>query len=176
MTSKVGSCGRPVSAIWVLFRWSVSTWKAPRWWPSPRKNSALQPRKVFKKLLVDLFLFVFFFDLLKWFSILTLGGDTLYAKLDIWRSAWNQRSTSSSTGAAPVTLPSIQVDDAWNADNANGTQETQQQQQMTTLLSASSSHHLLAVPSPASSFQRGGASPYSDHTHSGSEDFTSEGD
>jgi len=95
------------------------------------------------------------------------GGDTLYAKLDIWRSAWNQRS-------APVTLPTIQVSGAWNIDSVNGTQETQQQQQMTTLLSASSPHQLLAVPSPSSSFHRGRASPYSDHTHSGSEDFTSE--
>lgn len=113
------------------------------------------------------------------------GGDTLYAKLDIWRSAWNQRSAAAAKAAvvaplAPI-VPTIQIDEPC-ADMSdllacwiNTTQDLQQPQQSSAnMLSAGQS--FLAVPSPAStSSQRGALSPYSDHTHSGSEDMTSEG-
>ncbi len=114
------------------------------------------------------------------------GGDTLYAKLDIWRSAWNQRSAAVAAAAAKAAaappapmVPTIQVDEPC-ADMSdllacwiNTTQDLQQPQQASNMLSVG--QHLLAVPSPAStSSQRGALSPYSDHTHSGSEDMASE--
>jgi hypothetical protein len=118
------------------------------------------------------------------------GGDTLYAKLDIWRSAWNQRSAAAAAAkaaAAPSApmVPTIQVDEPC-ADMSdllacwiNTTQDLQQPQQCSSsnnnnnMLSVG--QHMLAVPSPAStSSLRGALSPYSDHTHSGSEDMASE--
>ena len=107
------------------------------------------------------------------------GGDTLYAKLDIWRSAWNQRSAAKTTAPPPM-VPTIQIDEPCTdmsdllACWINTTQDLQQPQQPNNMLSVG--QHMLAVPSPAStSSQRGALSPYSDHTHSGSEDMTSEG-
>lgn len=115
------------------------------------------------------------------------GGDTLYAKLDIWRSAWNQRSAAAAaaskaaTVSTPQMVPTIQVDEPC-ADMSdllacwiNTTQDLQQPQQSSSNSMLSAGQHLLAVPSPAStSSQRGALSPYSDHTHSGSEDMASE--
>jgi len=110
------------------------------------------------------------------------GGDTLYAKLDIWRSAWQQRMgathqlTHEQQPAQQQQLPTIQVDEAcpdmsdllaW----INNTQDAQQPG----LLGKPGPQHLM-VPSPASSIRTSSASPYSDHdrTLSGSEDFSSE--
>jgi hypothetical protein len=120
-----------------------------------------------------------------------LGGDTLYAKLDIWRSAWNnyqqqqqqqqQQVTSPPATSAPPP-PTIQVDEscldvsqmlAWI--NSCSSPSTEYPAGDCHMLSAPSPCHLLTVPgSPASSFHRGGASPYSDRTHSSCEDFSSE--
>ena len=109
------------------------------------------------------------------------GGDTLYAKLDIWRSAWNQRAAAKAAAAPPM-VPTIQVDEPC-ADMSdllacwiNTTQDLQQPQQSSNNNMLSVGQQFLAVPSPAStSSRRGALSPYSDHTHSGSEDLTSEG-
>jgi len=110
------------------------------------------------------------------------GGDVLYAKLDIWRSAWNQRSHVLTPAPTPTTTtpPSIRVEDTcpdvsemlltWNSTAGSGSG----QQEGLLGVASPSSNYFLTVPSPASSFHRGRASPYSDHTPSSCEDFTSE--
>lgn len=106
------------------------------------------------------------------------GGDTLYAKLDIWRSAWNQRKAAA---AEPAPLPTIQVDEPADMSDLlacwiNTTQDLQQMPSQPSSLLSVNQNNFLAVPSPGStSSQRCALSPYSDHTHSGSEDMASEG-
>lgn len=118
------------------------------------------------------------------------GGDTIYAKLDIWRSAWNQhkaiqlqqqQQVSPTSPPATHQIPTIQVDEPAPADIGdllacwiNTTQDLHQP----SMLSATNQQHLLSVHpvSPASSSLRGALSPYSDHSGiSCSEDMTSEG-
>ena len=139
------------------------------------------------------------------------GGDTLYAKLDIWRSAWNQRAamaaaaamgnmnkqsatpaaaaatSSISTTPSAIQIPTIQIDEAcsdmsdmltcWINNTQQDLQLQQQSSNCSSMLTINQQQHMqLAVPSPIStSSQRSALSPYSDHTHSGSEDFASEG-
>jgi len=124
------------------------------------------------------------------------GGDTIYAKLDIWRSAWNQhkaiqlqqlqqQQVSPTSPPATHQIPTIQVDEPAPADISDflscWISDTHQDLQQPNMLSASNQQHLLCVHpvSPASvtsSSLRGALSPYSDHSGiSCSEDMTSEG-
>lgn len=100
------------------------------------------------------------------------GGDTLYAKLDIWRSAWRERQPA--RPQQPV--PDIRVEEPLDGVGdllacwMNTPQDLQQGASSSGLLTTTQQY--LTVPSPAS---RSAHSPFSDHTHSGSEGFISEG-